>query len=80
VTFAASGERETARGTGEGRKTHAELHPDVVAEAKRLRRASPKTGERLSYRQISARLEEAGFLNECGRPYNPKSIRAMVER
>ena len=23
--------------------------------------ASPKTGERLSYRQISARLQEAGF-------------------
>ncbi len=32
----------------EGRKSHAELHPDVVAEAKRLRRASPKTGARLS--------------------------------
>ena len=41
---------------------------------------SPKTGERLSYQQISARLEEAGFLNERGRPYNPKSIRAMVEQ
>ena len=43
------------RGKCEGRKSHAELHPDVVAEAKRLRRASPKTGERLSYRKISAR-------------------------
>ena len=28
------------RGKCEGRKSHAELHPDVVAEAKRLRRAS----------------------------------------
>ena len=25
-----------------GAQAHAELHPDVVAEAKRLRRASPK--------------------------------------
>ena len=66
------------RGKCEGRKTHAELRPDVVAEAKRLRRASPKTGERLSYRQISARLEEAGFLNERGQPFNPKSILAML--
>jgi site-specific recombinase XerC len=49
-----------------------------VAEAKRLRRASPKTGDRLSYRQISARLEEAGFLNERGRPFNPKSVRSML--
>ena len=53
--------RDRKRGTGadnkkvEGRKSHTELRPEVVAEAKRLRRASPKTGDRLSYRQISAR-------------------------
>ena len=52
------------RGKCEGRKAHSELHPDVVAEAKRLRGASPKTGERLSFRKISARLAEAGFLSE----------------
>jgi DNA invertase Pin-like site-specific DNA recombinase len=76
-----AGERQRKeRGKCEGRKAHSELHPDVVAEAKRLRRASPKTGERLSFRKISARLAEAGFLNERGRPYNSKSIRAMVER
>ena len=51
-------------GKCEGRKAHSELHPDVVAEAKRLRGASPKTGERLSFRKISARLAEAGFLSE----------------
>ena len=68
------------RGKCEGRKAHSELHPDVVAEAKRLRRASPKTGERMSYRKISKQLEAAGFLNERGRLYNSKSIRAMVER
>lgn len=62
----------------EGRRGHNELRPVVVAEAKRLRRASPKTGERLSYREISARLAAAGHLNERGVPYNPKSVRAMV--
>jgi DNA invertase Pin-like site-specific DNA recombinase len=66
------------RGKCEGRKAHAEIRPDVVAEAKRLRRASPKTGARLSYRQVSAKLEEAGFLNERGRPFNPKSVRSML--
>ena len=30
------------KGKCEGRKPHAELRPDVVAEARRLRRASPK--------------------------------------
>lgn len=67
-----------ARGKCEGRKAHSELRPDVVAEARRLRRASPKTGTRLSYRQISIKLQEAGFLNERGRPFNPKSVRSMV--
>ena len=77
--------RDRKRGTGpnrrkvEGRKSHAEVHPEIVAEARRLRRANPRTGERLSYRQISARLAEKGFVNERGAPFNPKSVKAMVE-
>ena len=47
--------------------------------ARRLRRASPKTGERLSFREISARLAEAGHLNEHGQPFNAQSVRAMIE-
>ena len=47
--------------------------------AKRLRRAGPKTGERRSLRAISAMLAEAGHLNEHGRLFNPRSIKAMVE-
>lgn len=65
-------------GRCEGRKSHATLRPDIVAVAKRLRRASPKTGERLSYRNISAKLATAGHLNERGQPYNAKSIRSML--
>lgn len=69
------------RDTGkcEGRKAHAEVRPEVVAEAKRLRRASPKTGERRSLREISAELANKGFLNERGRPFNPNSVKAMIE-
>jgi DNA invertase Pin-like site-specific DNA recombinase len=67
------------KGKCEGRKPHAEIRPEVVAEAKRLRRASPKTGERLSYRKISAQLKTSGFVNERGQPYNPKSIKAMID-
>lgn len=77
--------RDRKRGTGpnrrkvEGRKSHVEAHPEIVAEARRLRRANPRTEERLSYRQISARLAEQGFVNERGSPFNPKSIKAMVD-
>ena len=69
--------RET--GKCEGRKSHAEKRPGAVAFAKKLRRANPKTGRRLSLRRVSAALAEAGHLNERGRPFNQRSIKAMVE-
>jgi DNA invertase Pin-like site-specific DNA recombinase len=61
-----------------GRQSHAEARPEVVAAAKRLHRASPKTGERRSLRQISAELERLGHRNDHGRPFSAKSVRAMV--
>ncbi len=86
----AARDRKRAKGQKvEGRKTRIERNAhdpaavaaliEAVALAKRLRRSSPKTGDRLSYRQISARLEQAGFLNERGQRYNPKSVKAMIE-
>ncbi len=70
--------RRETRAKVEGRKSHAEIRPEVVAMAKRLRRASPKTGERRSLRAISEALSEAGHLNERGQPFNPKAVRAMI--
>ena len=67
-----------SRGKCEGRKAHAEINPEAVALAKRLHRASPKTGERMSLRRTSAELKAAGYLNENGREFNPNSIRSMV--
>ena len=69
---------ETGKKVG-GRKSHAEQWPETVALAKRLRRASPKTEERLSFREISVRLAEAGHRNERGQPFNQQSVRAMIE-
>jgi DNA invertase Pin-like site-specific DNA recombinase len=74
------GARERKRATGvkvEGRKSHAELRPEVVAEAKRLRRKRPKGGQR-SYRQIAAELFHVGYANSKGRPFSPSSIKAMI--
>ena len=79
------------RGKCEGRKTRIERaerenNPELVKTltqalemAKRLRRASPKTGERRSLRKISAELAAAGFHNERGQPFNPTSIKLMLE-
>jgi DNA invertase Pin-like site-specific DNA recombinase len=77
-----SGRERVRKATGKkvgGRKSHAEQWPETVALAKRLRRASPKSRERLSFREISARLAEAGHRNERGQPFNPQSVRAMIE-
>jgi DNA invertase Pin-like site-specific DNA recombinase len=61
----------------EGRKSHAEARPDVVKLAKALARKKPKGGK-LSLRAIAAELAARGFVNERGRPFNPKSIAAML--
>jgi hypothetical protein len=57
----------------------AEALQAAVAMARRLRRASSKTGERRSLRKISDEVKDAGYLNEHGRPYNPNSIKPMLE-
>src|SRR4051812_17686909 len=75
--------RDRKRATGckvEGRKSHSELRPEVVALARRLRRASPKTGKRRSLREIAAELASAGHLNERGQRYAPQSVKGMLSR
>jgi len=61
--------KETGKKVG-GRKSHAELWPEVVEEARRLRRAKGKTGH-LSYREISNRLKDARYLQQARRAIQP---------
>ena len=60
----------------ERRKSHIEARLDVVKLAKALARKKSKGG-RSSLHAISAELAAQGFLNERGRPFNPKSIAAV---
>jgi DNA invertase Pin-like site-specific DNA recombinase len=74
------GARERKRrevGKCEGRKTHAEINPELVALAKRLHRQKPKGG-RMSLRAISAELAAQGFMNENGNPFSASSIASML--
>src|SRR5262245_27661240 len=66
-------------GKCEGRKSHAELRPEVVLEAKRLRRASPLNGKRRSFRKISQELAAMGHLSSRGTPFSASAVQAMVE-
>jgi DNA invertase Pin-like site-specific DNA recombinase len=62
-----------------GRRSHAELRPEVVAEARKLARRSPKGGQH-SLREIAAELERRGHVNERGARYAPASINNMLRR
>ncbi len=71
--------RRAVTGKCEGRKGHSELRPDLVQEAKRLRRRSPKTGAQRSLRDISMELARLGHMNSNGRPFSASSIKSMLE-
>jgi hypothetical protein len=61
----------------EGRKSHAELRPELVALVRQLRRRRPKGGRR-SLREISAELAQRGIVNERGVPFSAASINSML--
>jgi hypothetical protein len=50
----------------------------ALAEAKRLARRSPKTGQRRSPRAIAAALARLGHLGPSGKPYGAESVKRMV--
>jgi hypothetical protein len=64
-------------GRCEGRKSHAELNPDLVRGAKRLRRRSPK-GHQRSLRDIAVEPARLGYLNINGKPFAAMSIKSML--
>jgi site-specific DNA recombinase len=51
----------------------------VKAEQKIIRLVNQLRGEGLSLRQIGAALEKRGAFNRRGKPFNPKSVAAMLE-
>ena len=67
--------KRAATGRCEGRRPVPEA---VVAEARRLARKSPKTGQRRSLRRIAAELAALGHLAQSGQPYHASSIRHML--
>lgn len=72
---AARDRKRQQTGRCEGRPA---VPPEVIAEARRLARRSPKTGKRRSLRTISAELASLGHLGVSGGPYAASSIRHML--
>jgi DNA invertase Pin-like site-specific DNA recombinase len=74
---AARERKRAASGKCEGRKSWAEINPELVREAKRLRRRSPK-GHQRSLRHVAAELAKLGYLNERGATFSAASIASML--
>lgn len=74
---AARERKRQAVGKCEGRKNWAEINPELVNAAKRLRRPSPK-GHQRSLREVAAELAKLGFINQRGAEFSASSIASMV--
>jgi DNA invertase Pin-like site-specific DNA recombinase len=58
----------------EGRKSYAEVNPEMVVLARKLSEQRPK----LSLRQISAQLSAAGYRTPKGNPYSASAVQSML--
>ncbi|NZD64920.1 recombinase family protein [Rhizobium sp. WYCCWR 11290] len=76
------GARDRKRATGvkvEGRKSHAERTPDLVALARRLHRKD-RQGNRRSLRDIAAELAAQGHISNAGTALSPSIVRSLISR
>jgi DNA invertase Pin-like site-specific DNA recombinase len=63
----------------EGRKGYAETNPELVREAKRLARKSPKVGKARSLREIAEELEKLGLMNSKGQRFAAAQVARLIE-
>ena len=69
--------KRAAVGKCEGRKSCAEINPELVRQAKQLRRRRPKGGQR-SLRDVAAELAKLGFVNQRGAEFSASSVASML--
>ncbi|NKE75033.1 recombinase family protein [Ochrobactrum sp. MC-1LL] len=74
----AARDRKRQNGKCEGRKSFAEMNPDLVALAKKEYRASLKTRKPLSLRRLAIVLAGKGYVASNGKPYSAQSIKNML--
>ena len=62
----------------EGRPGHAQASPDLVRQARRLTRRSPRDGAKRSLRAIAVELEQLGYVTATGRRFGPGQVRLLL--
>ena len=76
---AARDRKRKETGKCEGRKSWSEINPDLVREARRLRRKNPVSGKRKSFGKVAKELAENGYYNSKGNQFDPSSIKRLIE-
>jgi len=64
-------------GKCEGRKSYAEINPDLIKLARKLYR-KPRYGKRLSLRKVSSKLFEMGHGTSSDKPYSASQIKKFI--
>ena len=64
----------------EGGKRYAETHPEMVKEAWRLARKSPKTGQARSLNEIGAEPAALGYTTSKGNQFSAEQVKRLVGR
>ena len=72
-------ERRQIKSGPKHRQRYADMRPEAVELAKSLHLVSLRENARMSFRQISAKLADAGQHNNAGKPYHPEEIRRMIK-
>jgi DNA invertase Pin-like site-specific DNA recombinase len=63
----------------EGRKGYGETNPELIREAKRLARRSPKTGKRRSLREIAEALAALGYMTSKGKILSASQVSRLLQ-
>jgi len=62
----------------EGRKGYDDVNPELIRQAKRLARKSPRTGEARSLREIAAELAELGYRTKAGNAFSAGQVTRLL--
>lgn len=65
------------QGKCEGRKSYAEVKPEILEEIRVLRR-KPRKGKRLTYQEIAARLNDKGLATVDGKPFTASNVGKII--
>ncbi|MER8473188.1 recombinase family protein [Mesorhizobium sp. M0220] len=63
----------------EGNHGYRVSSPEVIREAKRLARKSPRTGKARTLREIAAALAQLGHMTAKGQPFSASQVQRLIE-